>query len=162
MNEYHHADEWSGGAWLTAASKAAVVFIGTKGQGSCWYGYADGTVSPTDGSPFTNSVPPYPNDDRGWWSSSFQAQIIFYNPADLAAVAAGTMATHQPQPYAAFNLDPYLWRIDKINHPDFNANQNKDRVGACAFDRSHGELYIVEYRGDADNDRPLIHVFKVN
>ena len=162
MNEYHHADEWSGSAWLTTTSKAAVVFIGTKGQGSCWYGYADGTVFPTDGSPFTNSVPPYPNDDRGWWSSSFQAQIIFYNPADLAAVAAGTMAPHQPQPYAVFSLDPYLWRIDKINHPDFNANQNKYRVGACAFDRANEKFYIVEYRGDADNDRPLIHVFKVN
>lgn len=161
MNDYHHADEWSGGAWLTVGSKAAVIFIGTKGQGSCWYGYADGTTYPTDGSEGP-PPPPYPNNDRGWWSSSFQAQIIFYNPADLAAVAAGAMAAYQPQPYAAFNLDPYLWRIDKVNHPDFNANQNKDRLGACTFDRANGLLYIVEYRGDAENDRPLIHVFKVN
>lgn len=162
MNNYHHSDNWFGGAWLTSGNKSAVVFLGLKGQGDYWYGYADGTVVPIDGSPFTNSVPPYPNNDRGWWSSSFQAQIIFYSPADLAAVAAGSTASYQPQPYAAFNLDPYLWRIDKINHPDFNVNQNKHRVGACAFDRANGLLYIVEYRGDAENDRPLIHVFKVN
>lgn len=161
MNDYHHADEWSGGAWLTAGSKAAVVFIGTKGLGSCWYGYADGTVVPTDGSEGPPPSP-YPNNDRGWWSSSFQAQIIFYNPADLAAVATGSMASYQPQPYAALNLDPYLWRIDKVNHPDFNVNRNKDRLGACAFDRTNDLLYIVEYRGDVETDRPLIHVFKVN
>ena len=28
------------------------------------------------------------NDYRGWWSSRFTAQIILYNPADLAQVAA--------------------------------------------------------------------------
>lgn len=162
MNDYHHSDNWSGGSWLTSGDKAAVVFLGLKGQGNCWYGYADGTVVPTDGSPFTNSVPPYPNNDRGWWSTSFQAQLIFYNPADLIAVGNGSLAAWQPQPYAALDLDPYLWRIDKINHPDFNANQNKYRVGACAFDRDRCLLYIVEYRGDAENDRPLIHVFKVN
>jgi hypothetical protein len=87
--------------------------------------------------------------------------MIFYNPDDLAAVAAGTMASHQPQPYATLSLDAYLWRIDKINHPDFNVNQNKQRLGDCAFDRDRGLLYIVEYRGDAENDRPLVHVFKV-
>jgi hypothetical protein len=160
INNYHHSDQWSGGAWLTASNKAAVIFIGTKGQGTCWYGYADGTVCPTDGSEGP-PPPPYPNNDRGWWSTSFQAQMIFYNPDDLAAVAAGTMASHQPQPYATLSLDAYLWRIDKINHPDFNVNQNKQRLGDCAFDRDRGLLYIVEYRGDAENDRPLVHVFKV-
>ncbi len=161
MNNYHHADEWSGGAWLTAGSNAAIIFIGTKGQGACWYGYSDGTVYPTDGSEGP-APPPYPNNDRGWWSTSFQAQMLFYSPEDLAAVAGGTLASYQPQPYAVLNLDPYLWHIDKINHPDFNVNQNKYRLGACAFDRSNGRLYIVEYRGDVENDRPLIHVFTIN
>jgi hypothetical protein len=48
-----------------------------------------------------------------------------------------------------------------VNHPDFNVNRNKQRLGDCAFDRDRGLLYIVEYRGDAENDRPLVHVFKV-
>jgi hypothetical protein len=160
INNYHHSDQWSGGAWLTASNKAAVIFIGTKGQGTCWYGYADGTVCPTDGSEGP-PPPPYPNNDRGCCTTSFLAKFIFYNPDYLAAVAAGTMASHQPQPYATLSLDAYLWRIDKINHPDFNVNQNKQRLGDCAFDRDRGLLYIVEYRGDAENDRPLVHVFKV-
>ena len=161
MTNYHLADNWFDGAWLTAGAKSAVIFVGLKGQGSCWYGYADGTVVPTDGSDGP-PAPPYPNDDRGWWSSSFQTQIIFYNPSDLAAVASGSMPVYQPQPYATLNLDPYLWNIDKIHHPDFNVNQNKHRIGACAFDRASGLLYIAEDRGDAETERPLIHVFKVN
>ena len=79
MNGYHHSDEWSGGAWLTAGSKSAVIFVGTKGQGYCWYGCADGT-----------DEPPWPDDcARGWWSSSFVGQILFYDPTQLAAVARG-------------------------------------------------------------------------
>ncbi|MBN2058244.1 MAG: hypothetical protein JW782_05575 [Candidatus Saganbacteria bacterium] len=162
LNGYHESDEWSGGAWLTLNSKSAVIFIGTKGLGSCWYGYADGTVHPTDGSPFTGTVPPYPNDDRGWWSTSFEAEMIFYSPDDLASVASGSMEAYEPQPYATLKLDQYLWNIDKVNHPDFNVDQNKYRLGACAFDRTNSLLYIVEYRGDSDNDRPLMHVFRVN
>ncbi|MFC1453917.1 hypothetical protein ACFLQL_01920 [Verrucomicrobiota bacterium] len=159
MTDYHLSDNWWDGACLTAGDKSAVVFIGLKGQGTCWYGWSDGTVyDETDSQP----IPPYPNNDRSWWSTSFQAQLLFYSPADFAAVAAGSMAPYQPQPYATFDLDPYLWNIDKINHPDFNVNQNKNRTGGLAFDRDNGLLYIAEDRGDVGNERPLIHVFRVN
>ena len=61
MTSYHHSDEWAGGAWFTAGERSAVVFVGTKGTGNCWYGCADGT-----------SEPPWPDDcDRGWWSTGF-------------------------------------------------------------------------------------------
>ena len=138
---YHHSDEWTGGAWLTAGNKAAVIFVGTKGTGECWYGCADGT-----------NAPPWPEDcDRGWWSTGFQAQILFYDPADLAAVAAGTMPSWQPQPYATMNIDPVLYHI--------TSSQQKYHVAAAAFDRSHGLLYVLEPL--ADDDRPLVHVWKV-
>ena len=39
MNTYNEADEWSGGAWLTAGDKSAVIFAGTKAIGKNWYGY---------------------------------------------------------------------------------------------------------------------------
>jgi hypothetical protein len=159
MTNYHLSDNWFDGACLTAGDRSAVVFLGLKGIGSCWYGWSDGTVFDEDAN---TPVPPYPNNDRGWWSSSFQTQIIFYNPSDLAAVAAGTMAPYQPQPYATLSLDSYLWNLDKMNHPDFVVNRNKYRVGGLAFDRTNGLLYIAEDRGDAANERPLIHVFRVN
>jgi len=145
MTSYHHSDEWSGGAWLTAGDKSAVIFVGTKGQGDCWYGCADGTVWPEE--------PPFPPEcpERGWWSTGFEGQIIFYDPADLAAVAQGTAATSDPQPYATLNVDPYLYHIE--------SGQQKDHVGAASFDRERGLLYVFE--PFADGDKPLVHVWRV-
>jgi len=40
MDDYHHSDEWSGGAWVTAGDKSAVIFVGTKGTSNC-----NGTIS---------------------------------------------------------------------------------------------------------------------
>jgi hypothetical protein len=142
LTNSHHSDEWSGGSWLTAGNRSTVIFVGTKGQGDCWYGCADGT-----------DEPPWPPDcDRGWWSTSFVGQIMFYDPDDLAAVAQGTMETPEPQPYATLDIDEYLYHVE--------STQQWHHVGAAAFDRDHGFLYISEPR--ADEDKPLIHVWKVN
>jgi hypothetical protein len=149
LKGYHHSDEWSGGAWLTAGKKSAAVFIGTKGQGKCWYGFANGIVWPEEG-PWPK-VPDYPNDQRGWWSTSFTAQIMFYDPADLAAVAAGKKKPHEPQPYATMDIAKVLYR--KKPRPEFT------HVGAAAFDRARGLLYVIEPRGD--EDKSLIHAWHI-
>jgi len=145
MNGYHHSDEWSGAAWLTAGDKSAVAFVGTKGTGDCWYGCADGTVWPDE--------PPYPPEceERGWWSSGFVGQMLLYRTADLAAVAQGTMAASAPQPYATLDLDPYLYHVE--------SGQQKSHVGAAAFDQERRLLYVMEPL--ADGDRSLVHVWRV-
>ncbi|MBU0705199.1 MAG: hypothetical protein KKC18_15220, partial [Chloroflexi bacterium] len=141
MNAYHDSDEWNGAAWLTAGDKSAVIFVGTKGQGKCWYGCADGT-----------DEPPWPDDcNRGWWSDSFVGQILFYNPADLAAVARGEMEPSEPQPYATLEIDEYLYHIQ--------SPQQWHHVGAASFDRERGLLYIFEPL--ADGDKSLVHVWRV-
>ncbi len=141
MNDYHDSDEWAGGAWLTAGDKSAVIFAGTKGQGECWYGCADGT-----------DEAPWPDDcDRGWWSTSFVGQIIFYDPADLAAVARGEMETYEPQPYATLEIDAYLYHVE--------SSQQWHHVGAASFDRERGLLYVFEPL--ADEDKSLVHVWRV-
>jgi hypothetical protein len=140
LNNYHHSDEWTGGAWLTAGNKSAVVFVGTKGVGDCWYGCADGT-----------DEPPWPPDcDRGWWSTGFVGQMLFYDPADLAAVARGEMETWEPQPYATLDIDEYLYHIE--------STQQKYHLGAAGFDRERGLLYVFEPL--ADGDKPLVHVWR--
>jgi hypothetical protein len=145
MDNYHHADEWTGAAWLTMADRSAVIFVGTKGTGDCWYGCSDGTVWEE----------PYPDDcpdhDRGWWSTGFEGQIIFYNPTDLAAVATGAMDAWQPQPYAILPIDSYLYGI--------HDGQQKSHTGAVSFDRERGLLYVFEPL--ADEDRSVIHVWQV-
>jgi hypothetical protein len=152
MDGYHHSDEWTGAAWLisssqmAAGSKAAVLFVGTKGTGDCWYGCADGTVW----------EPPYPPEcpdgsGRGWWSTGFVGQFLFYDPADLAAVASGQMETWEPQPYATLDVDEVLYHI--------TSTQQKYHLAAAAFDRARGLLYVLEPL--TDEDRPLVHVWAV-
>ncbi len=147
MQGYTSADEWSGGAWLTAGDRSAVIFAGTKGRGKFWYGFSNGVVWP-DNPPFPD-FPPAPHNERGWWAESFEGVLYFYNPDDLAKVAAGTMAAHEPQPYAELSLEPYLWHITE--------RWQKMHVGAVAYDRERGILYIAE--PFADGEQPIIHVF---
>ena len=78
-------------------------------------------------------------------------QIIFYNPADLAAVARGEAEPWQPQPYAVMNIDEYLHRIE--------SGQQLHHVDAAAFDRDRGLLYVFEPL--VDEEKPLVHVWKV-
>ena len=150
LRDYHHSDEWAGAAWLTAGTKAAVIFVGTKGVGKCWYGFANGVVWPEEG-PWP-PVPPYPNDQRGWWSTGFEGRMLFYDPSDLAAVAAGKKKPWEPQPYAVKTIDEHLFRI--------KSPQQLTHVRACAFDRERGHLYVIEFRGD-EEDKSLVHVWQV-
>ena len=152
MVYYQHPDEWSGGAWLTAGGRAAVIFIGTKAMGHCWYGFSNGVVWPENG-PYP-PVPDPPHDQRGWWADSIQAQILFYDPQDLAQVAQGRKAAWWPQPYAVMNLNPYLIR------PGYEHDRYKSNcVGACCFDRRRGLFYFFERL--ADEEKCVVHCFQV-
>lgn len=138
LDGYHHSDEWSGAVWLTAGNRAAVIFIGTKGFGNCWYGNQEG--------------PCLECDDRGWWSNEFRGLILFYDPADLAQSAQGLISPGKPQPYTSMEIDGYFYSLNSI--------QQKHHTGACTFDRTNGLLYILEYQGDGD--KCLVHVFRVS
>jgi hypothetical protein len=187
LNGYQHADEWEGGAFLTTASgKSAVIFAGTKATGQkFWYGYinpagpdqvcvdahitdyptcrtADGGLCPSEDltgccSEDTGGCASM----RGWWSNRFDAEIILYNPADLANVAAGQMESWQPQPYAVIDIDEYLF----LNAPEWDqtnngwGDQRRFRIGDVAFDRANGLLYLLEQY--ADGGKPVVHVWRI-
>jgi hypothetical protein len=158
MKGYKPCDHWSGGAWLTAGDKSAVIFVGTKAVGSCWYGFANGVVWPIDCTPDSSPpcphVPDWPNDNRGWWAEDYAARVIFYDPVDLAGVAKGTIQPYEPQPYAFLNIGPHLFapHIDPSRY-------KRDLVGAMSFDPARGLLYIFERQ--ADGEKCLIHVWRI-
>lgn len=137
LDGYHHSDEWSGAAWLTAGEASAFVVAGTKGYGDCWYGNQDG--------------PGLDVENRGWWSDEFRGVLLFYDTDDLAASASGRLAPWQPQPYAVLEIDDRLFGVTSV--------QQKHHLGACDFDRENGLLYVFELFGDGD--KPLIHVWRV-
>jgi hypothetical protein len=183
LDGYQHPDEWEGGAWLTTASgKEAVVFGGTKGTGAkYWYGFinpagpeypcvegemvgeftlcrlADGTPCPPEDLIECQGH----NDYRGWWSSSFEAQLILYDPTDLARVAAGEIDSWAPQPYAVIDLEEYLFHNPDGVEPDMLGTgvQRRMRIGDLAFDPAHSLLYVLELF--ADGAKPVVHVWRL-
>lgn len=156
--DYHEADHWWGGAWLTSGDRAAVVLVGTKALGKEWYGFSNGIVWEHDCAEQTPStcpdVPDWPYDNRGFWAEDYQAQLIFYDPAELVGVARGTTASWEPQPYAVLVLDDYL--LDPELDPEI---YKRDLMGAAAFDRENGFLYLIERL--ADEYRSVIHVWQI-
>jgi hypothetical protein len=159
MNGYQEADHWWGSAWLTAGDTSAVIFVGTKAMGNSWYGFANGVIWPYDCADQTPStcpdVPEVPYNDRGYWAEDYQAQIIFFDPNQLAAVAQGQIQPYEPQPYASLDITQYLFD-PQLNFGDYK----RDLVGAAAFDRELGLLYIVERL--ADEYKSVIHVFQIS
>jgi len=152
FKQHNYADQWTGACWLTVGENSAVVIIGTKGVGNGWYGFSDGTVWPYEG-PYPE-IPDPPHDQRGYWADSIRAQILFYNPEDLAAVVQGTKQSWEPQPYAVLDINDYLF------NPGYDYwNQKRLLLGAACFDRERGFLYIIERR--ADDEKSIVHVWKV-
>jgi hypothetical protein len=187
MNGYQHADEWEGGAWMTTPSgKSAVLFAGTKSTGTKhWYGYinplgpeypcVDAHVTDFDTCRMADGSS-CPSEDyagccdeeqgtcvtyRGWWSTRWDAQLILYDPADLARVAAGEIESWEPQPYASLDIDEHLY----LAPPEWDLQdlgwdvQRRYRIGAAAYDRNSGLLYVLELY--ADGAKPVVHVWRV-
>ncbi len=112
-------DEWHGGAWLTSGDKSAIVFTGNKGRGeTTYYG--------------------------GYGSTRFEPSFLLYDPADLAAVANGTLEPHEPQPYAILDVQEHLFT-------------EEPKLKSCAFDRQKGLLYVYEF----NHEQPLMHVWRI-
>jgi hypothetical protein len=183
LNGYQHPDEWEGGAWLTTSSgKAAVLFAGNKSTGvKYWYGWVnpagpsypcveDELIGQFTLCRFADGTPCPPedlvecaghNDYRGWWTTRWDAQFLLYDPADLAQVAAGTMASWEPQPYATLDIDERLFFNPAGVEADMlgTGDQRRYRIGDVAYDRAHGLLYVLELF--ADGIKPVVHVWRV-
>ncbi len=183
MNNYQHPDEWEGGAWLTTADgRSAVIFAGTKGTGNkYWYGWVNpaGAEVPCIETEYRDQYTtcryangnPCPNSDlggcsghtdyRGWWSARFDAQIIFYDPANLAAVAGGTMRSYAPQPYATLDIDDRLFLQAGVEEDMLGTGQQRRyRLGDTSFDRTNRRIFVLELF--ADGTKPVVHVWRVD
>ncbi|MBL7006535.1 MAG: hypothetical protein ISR78_05610 [Spirochaetia bacterium] len=184
LDGYQHGDEWEGGAWITTESgNSAVLFAGTKSTGDrYWYGFlnAAGSEKPclpeafigqftlcrsADGTPCPDEeawICDEPASGRGWWSSRFSAQIILYDPADLAKTARGEIEPWEPQPYAVFEIDDYLFHNPSgIETENIGSGvQRRYQIGDVAYDIKNNLLYVMELF--ADEARPVVHVWEID
>ncbi|RLB05328.1 MAG: hypothetical protein DRG59_09125 [Deltaproteobacteria bacterium] len=131
-------------------------FCRNKVVGKCWYGFANGVVWPIDINENTvyPKVPPWPYDDRGWWSEDIRARIIFYDSNDLAAVARGTMKTYEPQPYASMDIDRYLF------DPGFDHKRKNDIYSVQPALIEPTEFYTL-LKDEQMRKKSLVHVWMI-
>lgn len=104
MVNFDRDDEWLGAAWVEVGGEALLLIAGGK----------DVTNMGND--------PDAPDDKHAW--------MLAYSPADLAAVAAGSMNPDQPQPAGQFDIQELMF--------------SGTAVRSMAYDRGNNVLYAVE------------------
>jgi hypothetical protein len=151
IDGYKHSDEWRGACWLGAGTQAAVAVVGRKAHGDNWYGY-HGERMPHDW--IIADVPYYAFDEsdpdgKGWRAHRLRPMMMLFDPADLADVAAGTLPSHRPQPYAAIRFDEDIF---------FGAARE---IFSTTYNGVHRLLYLTEFVREHEGAL-VIHVFRIN
>jgi len=117
MPDFDKDDDWEGSAWPESAADSAMLITGTKD---------------------TN------NNGRTADTPVYKAWMLFYDPADLAAVAAGGN-TYDPAAYATLDVSDLMFE------------EQRYFVGT-AYDREKNVLYATEYIGSS---KQIIHVWHI-
>ena len=150
IDGYLLSDAWRDAAWLTAGAQHSVIMMGNKARGANWYGYMgermahDWVIADIPYPEFYDTDP----DGKGWKAHNFIPMAILFDPGELAQVANGTLASHQPQPYAAIRFDPGLFYGAACE------------IRTISYDAQNRLLYALEF--DAAHDGALVvHVWEV-
>ena len=144
MAGHHPTDSWQGAAWLKVGDKQAIIVVGRKGLGPVYYGM------PREGECY---------DYKGYHASSYEAQMLFYQPEDIIRGAK----TRVPDTPTAYRWDA---NTPGGSFDRFTYQKCRKELGGMALDRTNSLLYISEINAgfsDANEweEIPLIHVFKV-
>ena len=137
-----------GAAWIRAASRGTVAIQITRSVGESWYGDGGGQQNCSYDIPARSAI-----GSKGYNYTGTASRLIFYNPSDLAAVAAGSMAAHEPQPYTEYDLKPFAMKPSGMS-----------ATGALAYDEENRALYFIEHNGDPGYiyGYSMIHVWEVS
>jgi len=135
---YRVDDDWGGGAWIEAGGKTGVLIAGRKGLGSNCYGIPDIDCQPSLCAP----------DEHGWHSDPYEPQILFYDPAEIAEVAAGTRAPWEVLPYEIYRP------LAEVFDPDCG------RLRGVAYDAVSRLIYVTE-RAAGPFGETAVHVWEL-
>lgn len=151
LNDYNHADWLKDADWISVNEQNAVVIIGNKGLGHNYYGYIgermrhDWVIADLPYPEFFETDP----NGKGWKAYNNVPIILFYDPADIADVAAGILDSYDPQPYAALRLDKNLFFGETA------------QISSAAYDSYNNLLFITEFIPEFFGNI-IIHVWEIN
>ncbi|MEZ6122035.1 MAG: hypothetical protein R3C49_02530 [Planctomycetaceae bacterium] len=144
--DFHPADLWTGGAWLTAGDRHAVIIVGRKSLGPLYYGDA----RPQDCTP-----------DKGYHGSPYESQVLFYAPEALARAASGSLDPRSIRPW-------YVWSGQTPGGAfgQYLFETCSHRIGGVTYDRARNLLYLTQHNAGKTRENefeplPAIHVFRI-
>ncbi len=107
-----------------------------------------------EGSRYGEPEPGDCNSGKGYLGAPYAPRVLFYDPADLARVAAGEIQPWDVEPYRTWNPMDYL-----IPTCDW-------LLSSLSYDEASRRMYIVQWKADLSQNIyapvPVIHVFDVN
>lgn len=130
--DFTMCDDWEGAGFVEGSAGRAVILWGVKGLGGNRYG------------------PPEPGDcnpHQGYHCDPFERQVIFYDPEELAEVAAGRRDAWTVRPYET-------WRPAEM----FLASPTCGLAGGLAVDPDAGRVLLVE-KGLGEGNSAVVHVW---
>jgi len=169
VGSWSDLDGVTGGTWIETGTKRGVVFsavlaggpLGLSDPTNCnaaheWYtnaGVGTGTCTHGCSPPVANAGPVT--------TAAFPALLI-YDPADLDAVAAGSVRDYAVEPTAVINLET-AFGIHTAPITEMGTAKN---VSGFFFDPTRNYLYVLAPSADDSRAGPvfreaMIHVFKV-
>lgn len=134
--DYRPKDTWGGGAWVQTAHRSGVLIFGRKGLGDNCYG----TQAECSGDPCDMY--------KGYHAYPYEPQILFYDPAELSEVAAGTREPWEVLPYEVYSP------TDEV------LDQECATFGAAAYDGERGLIYATEPEAGPSGET-VVHVWGV-
>ncbi len=135
---YRVDDDWGGGAWIEAGGKAGVLIAGRKGLGDNCYGIAGEDCPPSICAP----------GEHGWHSDPYEPQILFYDPSQIAEVAAAARQPWDVLPYEVYRP------MAEVFDPDCG------RLRGVAYDPERQLIYVTE-RSAGPFGETVVHVWEV-
>ncbi len=135
---YRVDDTWGGGAWIEAGGKTGILVAGRKGLGDNCYGTAGVDCQPSLCAP----------GEHGWHSDPYEPQIVFYDPVEIAEVAAGTRQQWEVLPYLIYRP------VTEVFDPDCA------RLSGVAYDPERQLIYVTE-RAAGPFGETAVHVWEV-
>jgi hypothetical protein len=139
LADFGVVDTASGATWVARTDGAdAIVTVGRRGLGEVHRGEPRAEDCSVDG---------------GQHGGPYEPLILFYDPKDLAAVAAGDLAADAVEPYRSWNPAEHL-----IETCDW-------LLTSVSFDAAAGRLYVVQAKADVSQNEfspvPVVHVFEL-
>jgi hypothetical protein len=133
-DDYNNKDTYFGGVWLTAGNKSSLIVTSSKGSTANYcYGSAADCGDLCGGGKGSHAYP-------------YEAQLLFYDPAELAKSAQAQIEPHEVKPYHIMSNEDMLW------------SRCQTAPEAIAYDRERGNIYV--FQGGL-GEKPVIHVWSI-